>query len=165
MSSYSNKLNAYSYVLAVRGGQCGSPAHFIDNGNGTVTDTDTGLMWQKDTSPDSISLAIRTHYCENLSLSGYNDWRLPDYNELHSLVDYGVYNPAIDPIFSNTETSCYLSSTTIPSGAYSVWSFNFSDGVANKRYKQAGISATCGRFAADSASHLVIWMLIVALIA
>ena len=85
---------------------------FTDNGDGTVTDDNTGLMWQQGeggqkTWEDTIS------YCENLSIAGYTDWRLPNKNELNSIIDYELYNPAIDTTyFPGTNASFYWSSTT-----------------------------------------------------
>ena len=96
------------YVRAVRSAQCVSFDNFIDNGDGTVTNTDTGLMWQKATAPGTYTWEQALSYCENLPLAGYNDWRLPNRNELQSIVDYSRYNPSIDPIF-NTESSYYWS--------------------------------------------------------
>jgi hypothetical protein len=77
-----------NYVRAVRGGQTSNS--FIDNGDGTVTDTSTGLMWEQNGSTigtwqDAFS------YCETLSFAGHNDWRLPDINELQSCVDYNRF--------------------------------------------------------------------------
>jgi len=38
-------------------------------------------------------------YCENLDFAGHDDWRLPNVRELQSIVDYGRFNPSIDPVF------------------------------------------------------------------
>ncbi len=62
---------------------------YVDNGNGTVTDLNTGLMWQK--TPD---LNNKSTYAEavagagTFNLAGYNDWRLPTIKELYSLTDF-----------------------------------------------------------------------------
>lgn len=93
---------------------------FIDNGDGTITDKATGLMWAKDGNgvgcyngqqrnwEQAIDWAI------NLVFAGHEDWRLPNIKELMSIVDYDRINPAIDPIFfPNTKSSYYWSSTTL----------------------------------------------------
>ncbi len=92
------------YVRAVRGGQVSSD--FIDNYDETVTDTSTGLMWEVKSNDGGSRDKDNTYtwqealsYCENLSLGGYNDWRLPDINDLQSIVGYDIYNPAIDTTF------------------------------------------------------------------
>lgn len=74
---------------------------YQDNGDGTVTDLNTGLMWQKgDTHNDSRrTWQEACDYCEGLTLAGYSDWRIPDRRELFSIVDFGSYNPAINPLF------------------------------------------------------------------
>ena len=104
------------YVRAVRGGQTSN--NFINNGNGTVTDNDTGLMWQKNTAPGTYTWEQALAYADTLSLAGHNDWRLPNRNELQSIVDYNRDNPSIDPIFSNTVSSYYWSSTTNANDPY-----------------------------------------------
>ena len=76
----------------------------MDNGNGTVSDNATGLMWQQDTARDGGNYDAMTWeealaYCEALNLGGLTDWRLPTIKELRSLVDYGEYNPAINKTF------------------------------------------------------------------
>jgi hypothetical protein len=91
-------------------------AAFIDNGNGTITDTSTGLMWQKATAPETYTWEQALTYCENLTLpaGGYSDWRLPNRNELQTIVDYSRYNPAINiTFFPDTVASYYWSSTTL----------------------------------------------------
>jgi len=125
----------YDYVRAVRGGQCGSFSNFVDNGDGTVTDTSTGLMWQKATAPGTYTWQEALSYCETSTLAEYGDWRLPSVNELQSIVDYSRYTPAINAdYFPNTE-SYYWSSTTdasYPSNARVVY---FYDGTIYGRSK------------------------------
>ena len=80
--------------------------------NGIVTYQVTGLQWQDDYSDNNGSVKKATWkeaktYCENLTLGGYSDWRLPSEEELKSIVDYGRYKPAIDPIFQNVVSSGY----------------------------------------------------------
>ena len=65
-------------------------AIFTDNGDGTVTDTATGLMWQKDTQGGQMDWDSAITYCENLSLAGHSDWYLPDLDELKSLIDTSI---------------------------------------------------------------------------
>ncbi|MBR7888365.1 DUF1566 domain-containing protein [Marinomonas sp. A79] len=61
---------------------------FTNNGDQTITDKNTGLMWQK--TPDfkhhSYDQAIA--YCQNLTVAGYQDWRLPTIKELYSIADF-----------------------------------------------------------------------------
>jgi len=124
VGSYTKSLNYY--VRAVRSGQCGQFDNFIDNGDGTVTNTDTGLMWQQDTAPDTYNWQDALDYCETLTLASHNDWRLPNVNELHSIVDYSTYDPSINTdYFPNTESSGYWSSTTYVSQPELAWCVHF----------------------------------------
>ena len=123
------------YVRAVRGEQ--SQPSYVDNSDGTVTDTSTGLMWQKNT-PDSMTWEQALSYCENLSLAGYTDWRLPTKNELGSIVDYSRNEPAINTIyFPDTVSTFYWSSTTCASYTPSAWgiAFNFGNGNDPVKYE------------------------------
>ncbi len=129
-----NYLKASSYyVRAVRAGQSWSSDNLIINGDGTVTDPDTGLLWQEDTAPDTYTWQEALEYAENLTLAGYSDWRLPNRNELQSLVDYSRFNPAIKPALAGkTYSSGYWSSTTNPANTVYAWSVRFaSGGVTN----------------------------------
>jgi hypothetical protein len=71
---------------------------FTDNGDGTVTDNLTGLMWAKDINASgAMNWEAAIDYANNLSLGGegcgssntYTDWRLPNRRELESLLDMG----------------------------------------------------------------------------
>ncbi len=97
---------------------------FTDNGDKTVTDNLTGLMWAKDASTPTVSScsggyktwsnALSYISCLNsISYLGYNDWKLPNINELESLVDADEYGPALPDghPFSGVQ-SWYWSSTT-----------------------------------------------------
>ena len=134
------------HVRAVRGGQCGPFGKYIDNGDGTVTDTETGLMWEVKTDDGGprdkdnyYTWEQALSYCKNLSLAGYNDWRLPNRNELQSIVDYERYNPSIDPIFSYTVSNVYWSSTTYADYPGSAQDVYFSEGNVWGRGKSANL--------------------------
>ncbi len=103
-------------VLYVRGNRDYGKNDFVDNGDGTVTDHATGLMWM---TVDSAALRARRErdgklnwqealaWAENLEYAGHDDWRLPNAKELHSIVDYTrspdtTRSAAIDPIFKAT---------------------------------------------------------------
>jgi hypothetical protein len=105
------------YVRAVRGEQPGS--FYTDNGDGTVTDISTGLMWQQAGFSKAKTWEQALAYCEDLNLGGYTDWRMPTFKELQSLVDFSRYNPAIDTTyFPDTALSYYWSSTTCTNYLY-----------------------------------------------
>lgn len=122
--------------------QAGCPVEgrFVDNGDGTITDQCTGLMWQKDTADipddadDKVKWADALQYCENLKLAGHDDWRLPNIRELHSIVDYGKVDPAIDPVF-NAELSRYWSAGTNGSYTNNAWVVSFFSGIVHDHNK------------------------------
>ena len=102
---------------------------FTDHGNKTVTDANTGLMWQQGeggekTWEDAIA------YCEGLSLAVYTDWRLPNKEELKSITDDTLNNPAIDTnFFPDAHASNYWSSSSVASLSSSAWYVSFSSGL------------------------------------
>ncbi len=94
--------------------------------NDIVTDQRTGLQWldQPNTRAELNAVNSKTlesgkvkkwihakAYCSNLTVSG-GGWRLPSYNELGSIIDKNYRSPAIDPVFKNTITQGYWTSTT-----------------------------------------------------
>ena len=122
-------------VRAVRGST--AQRELVDNGDGTVTDTATGLMWQQ-TEAGEMPWEEAMAYCENLVLpeGGYDDWRLPNRNELRSLVDYSREDPAIDLThFPGVVSSDYWSSTTRADFMGRAWTVSFYYGDVNNYYK------------------------------
>ncbi|MBN2414718.1 DUF1566 domain-containing protein [bacterium] len=96
------------YVLYVRGNPSYGVNDFHDNGDGTVSDVATGLMWQKSDSETGMNWQEALAWVEEKNSGhyrGYSDWRLPNVKELQSIVDY-TRSPAtsgsaaIDPIFT-----------------------------------------------------------------
>jgi hypothetical protein len=109
---------------------CSNTPRFIDNLNDTVTDTCTGLMWQKNTGNGETALAWcgALAYCEGLSLASRSDWRLPNARELHSLLDYGSRGPALDPLFSAVVGQGSWASTSQTGFARNAWYFGLDIG-------------------------------------
>ncbi len=100
-----------------------SIARFTDNGDGTIRDNGTGLVWQKCSightvpdctgSPAAYTWILAPANCTGLSLAGRSDWRLPNINELKSIIDYTKSDPAVNTsFFPGTQSSRYWSSTS-----------------------------------------------------
>lgn len=104
---------------------------YILNGNGTVTDTITSLMWQQ-TDGGEMTLESALIYCNTLTLGGYFDWRLPDCHELFSILDHDKANPAVDTIyFTKTSAEYWWSSQRQVNDSNKVWVTNSGGGVGN----------------------------------
>ena len=114
-------------------------ADFIrDNTKQVVNDTKTGLMWQDDAVMHyDWNTAITA--CENLTLGGYSDWRLPNIRELKSIVDKSKANPAISPNFTAIASNNYWSSTMNASNSSYPWYMNFVDGSEDNQGNKKGI--------------------------
>lgn len=84
------------YVRAVRGDVYGEN-EFVDNGDGTISDNATGLMWMQNDSEEGLDWETALAYAEDNETGGYSDWRLPDVKELQSIVDYNYSPSATDP--------------------------------------------------------------------
>ena len=101
-----------------------------------VTDRTTGLIWQR--SSDSYDIYDDANkkiwqdalkYCEELTYAGFSDWRLPNRNELASLIDMNSYNPATHfPEVIPYGYSLYFWSSSTRLYSNHAWSINFSDG-------------------------------------
>jgi len=63
-------------------GQAHGANRFADNGDGTVTDTRRGIMWQRSDNGTRVSFEAAREYCKSLRLGGHADWRLPEPAEL-----------------------------------------------------------------------------------
>ena len=115
--------------------QKGKAFSYSDNGNGTITDNVTGLMWAQDGDGKGCCWGQQTDwysaidYCDSIEFAGFDDWRLPNIRELQSLANYGLYYPAIDSTnFPNTKTMYYWSSTTSSYSSNHAWVIYFRNG-------------------------------------
>jgi hypothetical protein len=106
---------------------------FTDNGDGTVTDNMTGLIWLKNANRFKAQIwAEALNECNTLEDDGTEltdgssagDWRLPNIRELHSLIDYGNIEPALPSghPFTGVQASNYWSSTTFRPAPHAAWS-------------------------------------------
>lgn len=96
----------FNYLL-VRGNSTYGLNEFSDNGDGTISDNATGLMWMQNDSGEGMNWKAALKYAENKEFSGHSDWRLPNAKELQSILDYTrspqtTNSAAIDPIFNST---------------------------------------------------------------
>jgi hypothetical protein len=96
------------YFRYVRGNTDYGINNYTNNGNGTISDNATGLMWMQNDNTQAISWENALSYAENFQFAEYSDWRLPTAKELQSIVDYSrapktTNSPAINPIFNCTK--------------------------------------------------------------
>jgi hypothetical protein len=135
-------------------------AAYIDNGDGTVTDTGTGLMWQQARAPITYTWTQALNYCGILSLAGYTDWRLPTAKELASLVDTSRTNPAINTTFFPSPADNYFWSSTTQvdstnSFAFGVYFYGGYVGSNDKTYYCYVRAVRSGQ--AGSVANLTLW--------
>ncbi len=114
------------YLIYVRGNSDYGKNNFVDNGNGTISDNATGLMWMQNDSEMGMNWQDALKYADTTQYAGYSDWRLPNAKELQSIVDYTrspstTSSAAIDPLFNcspitneagNNDYPCYWTNTT-----------------------------------------------------
>ncbi len=127
---------------------------FTDNGDGTVLDHATGLVWQKcsagqnndstcsgTASPNLWTDALA--YCNSLTLGG-RTWALPNINELKSIVDRSTSPAAINSdVFPATKNDYYWTSSTYVDSPSNAWFVNFSGGSIITTGKNTGHSVRC----------------------
>jgi hypothetical protein len=134
--------------------QLGIARSYTNNGNGTVTDNATGLLWQRcslgQTGPACAGGAATTQNwataqtnCAALTTAG-KTWRLPSRYELETLTDYGTSNPSINGgAFPATVVSPYWSSTTYAPATTNAWFVSFNDGGINNNSKTLNSPVRC----------------------
>ena len=66
----------------------GNPLRYRDNGDGTVSDINTGLMWQKAHDFTRRTMKETVSHVESMTLGGYSDWRVPSIKELYSIANF-----------------------------------------------------------------------------
>ncbi|MCX9460504.1 Lcl C-terminal domain-containing protein [Vibrio cholerae] len=122
-------------------------ADFSDNGDGTVTHHSTGLIWQRCSlgqswdGTDCTGSATTFTWQQALAaaaqdaLAGFSDWRLPNKNELASIVEYRCYQPTINnQQFPHTPSAWYWSSSPDARGGFFAWLVYFFSGGVGRDY-------------------------------
>jgi hypothetical protein len=105
---------------------------YTDNGDGTVTDKVTGLMWQQAVTSDTYIWANAVAHCPTVTLAGHSDWRLPTLIELVSIVDFAQSKPSINSTyFLTTPTNYFWSSSPVASSPSSAWLVDFLSGFSS----------------------------------
>lgn len=134
-SGIAKSMDTKRYVMVVRGGHDrrfgeSDLSRFKDNGDGTVTDEATGLMWQQSENARSGAELARK-LCKEMTLGGYTDWRLPNIKELNTILNLkeAHSNWFFREFFPAKEVSGMLhySSGTVFKNHY-VWVTNFTYG-------------------------------------
>lgn len=120
-----------------------SSPSYTDNGDGTITDNITGLMWVKDgnsvgcNNGATLNWEGALNFCDTSTFAEYTDWRLPNVRELQSIVDYTKSGPSINTTyFLNTKITYYWSSTTPVGFTTNAWCVAFNQGDLTSAYNK-----------------------------
>jgi len=119
-------------------------SRYLDNKDGTVTDTVTGLIWKRCSEGQTwngttcIGTASTYTWAPALqagpasNFTGKSDWRLPNINELKSIVEHQCYAPTINlNIFPNTPSWAYWSASPVSFWPGGAWFVAFDEGYDN----------------------------------
>ena len=127
---------------------------FVDNLDGTVSDTDTGLMWQRcnygqtynvnnstcDGNSVQLSWQEALRGATNSELVNFKDWQVPNVKELASIVEHQCVEPSINQtVFFDTQPNNYWSSTSGVTRPDLVWVYQFDDGLNNLQAKGSDV--------------------------
>lgn len=118
------------------GGSHTPAGSFYVDANGTVGDYTTGLIWKRCAEGQSganctgaaaaMNWAAALTAAKNSSFAGFTDWRIPNKQELESIVDASCTAPAIDTtLFPGTVAAWTWTATTVPGDATAAWAVNF----------------------------------------
>ena len=106
-----------------------NPVSYTDNGDGTITDNITGLMWQK-ADGGEMTIEAASVYCRNLRLAGYSDWRLPAAIEIYSILNHERINPAMNSFYFTASAAEYWwSGNRRGDDTSKVWAANGGGGI------------------------------------
>ncbi len=92
-SSQINEPSAGDAFYGQNAHYAGNETSYTDNGDETITDNVTGLMWQKDPG-SKMTYDQAKSTVESFDLAGYSDWRLPTIKELYSLILFSGQDPS-----------------------------------------------------------------------
>ncbi len=121
-----------------------NPPDLTDNGDGTVTDNLTSLIWEQKTEgnePDNFTYDDALTYCADLTLAGNSDWRVPTRKEYSTILNYADVSPSLDtdffPYFNSTGSnpSYYWTSSEYLDDTSQVWVLRLAFGLLDKRPK------------------------------
>ena len=106
-------------------------ADYIKKGD-TVRDTESHLIWQDNDAVETKELLYieAKRYCEELTLAGSKDWRLPTITVLQKIVDFKRYNPSIKRTFHHMDMEKYWSSTIYAGDSDRAWAVDFTSGTS-----------------------------------
>lgn len=118
-----------------------APHTLIDQGDGTILDQNTGLIWQKIETANPTIWEAALSYAETLELAGHDDWRLPNIKELQSINDESRVNPSLDTaIFPNAQAERYWTSTSQNNQSHRAWFVDFRYGIVSQEDKTSPLN-------------------------
>jgi hypothetical protein len=129
-----------------------------DNGNGTLTDTRTNLMWQQKSTTAKMNWEAALNYAKNLNFAGYTNWRLPTLDEFKALLIGHLYdnvqNGAEKPStwlnkngFKDINDDPYWSSSPNETNNETAWALVMKTGYIGNLFKNTDYNVLCVRAA------------------
>lgn len=105
---------------------------YEDNGDGTVTDLVTGLVWSQATAAEKVTLEEAEAIAEEMTLGGHDDWRVPNIKELYSLMDFRGVTGLMGPGSMDK-----VPATSVPYINTDYFEFRYGDVASGERFIDA----------------------------
>ena len=117
----------------------------VNTAGNIVSDKQHAIYWQDSPAPrkSTKDWDDAVAYCDALTLKGRENWRLPSFEELLSIVDYTRHDPAINPVFDHVSEGTYWTAKDFSATKARAWTIDFRTGKTYYSYKTTNHAVRC----------------------
>jgi hypothetical protein len=120
----------WSQISGIYSNPTSQASRYTNPASGVVLDGLTGLQWEQAASSPTMNWSAAGTYCAGRNTGSLSNWRLPNVDELQTLVDYTTSSPSINSAaFPSTPSNYFWTSTIYQPSPTNAWIIDFRNGV------------------------------------